>query len=57
MIGEDAQRPRIGLVLGDPAGIGAELAAKLLADAATPALAAVTVIGDAWQLAAGVRIA
>jgi len=30
MIGEDAMRPRIGLVLGDPAGIGAELAAKLL---------------------------
>jgi 4-hydroxythreonine-4-phosphate dehydrogenase len=57
MIGEDAQRPRIGLVLGDPAGIGAELAAKLLADAATPALAAVTVIGDARQLAAGARIA
>jgi len=57
MIGEDAQRPRVGLVLGDPAGIGAELAAKLLADAATPALAAVTVIGDARQLAAGARIA
>jgi 4-hydroxythreonine-4-phosphate dehydrogenase len=57
MIGEDAQRPRIGLVLGDPAGIGAELAAKLLADAATSVLAAVTLIGDARQLAAGAQIA
>jgi len=57
MIGEDAQRPRIGLVLGDPAGIGAELAAKLLADPATRALAAVTVIGDGRQLAAGAQIA
>jgi 4-hydroxythreonine-4-phosphate dehydrogenase len=57
MIGEDAQRPRIGLVLGDPAGIGAELAAKLLADPATPALAAITVIGDRRQLAAGAQIA
>lgn len=57
MIGEDRERPRIGLVLGDPAGIGAELAAKLLADAHTGASAAVTVIGDARQLASGAKIA
>lgn len=57
MIGEDAERPRIGLVLGDPAGIGAELAAKLLARARTAALAAVSVIGDARLLAAGAKIA
>jgi len=57
MIGEDAMRPRIGLVLGDPAGIGAELAAKLLADARMRRLASASVIGDARQLAAGARIA
>jgi len=57
MIGERAQRPRIGLVLGDPAGIGAELAAKLLARAQIRALAAVTVIGDSRQLAAGAEVA
>jgi len=44
-------------VLGDPAGIGAELTAKLLADGRTLAQAAVRVIGDARQLAAGTRIA
>jgi 4-hydroxythreonine-4-phosphate dehydrogenase len=45
---------RIGLVLGDPAGVGAELAAKLLA---SEDLAGVTVIGDARQLEAGARVA
>ncbi len=57
MIGETAPRPRIGLVLGDPAGIGAELAAKLLADPQTLECAAVRVIGDARQLAAGAQVA
>jgi 4-hydroxythreonine-4-phosphate dehydrogenase len=57
MIGEGAERPRIGLVLGDPAGIGAELAAKLLADAHLTQSAIVTVIGDARQLAAGAKVA
>jgi len=57
MIGEQAPRPRIGLVLGDPAGIGAELAAKLLADARKCALATIRVIGDARQLAAGAKVA
>jgi 4-hydroxythreonine-4-phosphate dehydrogenase len=46
---------RIGLVLGDPAGIGAELAAKLLQE--VPGRVRVTVIGDARQLAAGARMA
>jgi 4-hydroxythreonine-4-phosphate dehydrogenase len=46
---------RIGLVLGDPAGIGAELAAKLLQE--IPDGASVTVVGDARQLAAGARMA
>jgi 4-hydroxythreonine-4-phosphate dehydrogenase len=44
----------VGLVLGDPAGIGAELAARLLASADPKN---VVVIGDARQLAAGARIA
>jgi len=46
---------RIGLVLGDPAGIGAELAARLLQEVADEAR--ITVIGDARQLDAGARVA
>ena len=57
MIGETASRPRIGLVLGDPAGIGAELAAKLLAEPQTLDRAQLQVIGDARQLAAGAKVA
>jgi len=57
MIGERARRPRLALVLGDPAGIGAELAARLLADPDLIAPADLTVIGDARQLAAGARVA
>jgi 4-hydroxythreonine-4-phosphate dehydrogenase len=48
---------RIGLVLGDPAGVGAELAAKLLHELPREAREAVTVIGDARQLAAGASFA
>jgi 4-hydroxythreonine-4-phosphate dehydrogenase len=48
---------RIGLVLGDPAGVGAELAAKLLQRLDAEQLAEITVIGDARQLDAGARIA
>jgi len=48
---------RVGLVLGDPAGIGAELAARLLHELPADAREGVTVIGDARQLAAGARIA
>jgi 4-hydroxythreonine-4-phosphate dehydrogenase len=48
---------RIGLVLGDPAGVGAELAAKLLHELPQDARAAVAVIGDARQLAAGAGVA
>jgi len=52
-----AGAPRIGLVLGDPAGVGAELAAKLLQRLRPEEIAAITVIGDARQLDAGARIA
>jgi 4-hydroxythreonine-4-phosphate dehydrogenase len=48
---------RVGLVLGDPAGIGAELAAKLLHELPADAREGVTVVGDARQLAAGAGIA
>jgi 4-hydroxythreonine-4-phosphate dehydrogenase len=48
---------RVGLVLGDPAGVGAELAAKLLEALPRQERAGVTVIGDARQLAAGARVA
>ena len=50
-------QPRIGLVLGDPAGVGAELAARLLHGLDPKQIAAITVIGDARQLEAGARIA
>ncbi|MEP7031443.1 MAG: 4-hydroxythreonine-4-phosphate dehydrogenase PdxA, partial [Pseudolabrys sp.] len=49
--------PRIAFVMGDPAGISAELAAKLLADKSNHAYASVLVIGDRRVLAAGERIA
>jgi 4-hydroxythreonine-4-phosphate dehydrogenase len=48
---------RVGLVLGDPAGVGAELAAKLLAGLPGGERAGVAVIGDRRQLAAGARVA
>ena len=48
---------RIALVLGDPAGVGAELAAKLLQGLSAEEKAAITVIGDARQLEFGARIA
>ena len=47
----------MGLVLGDAAGVGAELAARLLASLRPEDLGRVTVIGDARQLAAGARVA
>jgi 4-hydroxythreonine-4-phosphate dehydrogenase len=49
--------PRIAFVMGDPAGISAELAAKLLADKSNHAQASVLVIGDRRVLAEGERIA
>lgn len=52
-----AGRLRIGLVLGDPAGVSAELAVKLLQRVAAEQLETITVIGDARQLERGARIA
>ncbi len=50
-------KPRIGIVSGDPCGIGPELVAKLLADPASRERADLAVIGDRRVLEAGMRIA
>lgn len=52
-----ARRPRIALVMGDPAGVGPELAAKLLARPSTLADAEVYVLADAAELADAARTA
>jgi 4-hydroxythreonine-4-phosphate dehydrogenase len=50
-------KPVIALTLGDPAGIGAELIAKLLAQPEITALANIVLVGDPWLWAQGQRIA
>ena len=50
-------KPRIGLLLGDPCGIGPEIAAKLLARPEVAARADVLVFGDRQVFAAGQRTA
>ncbi|KAI5361270.1 Putative PdxA family protein [Septoria linicola] len=45
-----ARRPRIAVILGDPAGVGPELAAKLLSDPQNLKLADITVIADRTEL-------
>ncbi|MBT8345947.1 MAG: 4-hydroxythreonine-4-phosphate dehydrogenase PdxA [Desulfofustis sp.] len=50
-------KPRLTLVLGDPCGIGPELAAKLLADAETTRLADIIAIADQQVFDEGVKIA
>ncbi len=59
---QSEQKPTIALTLGDPAGIGPELIAKLLARPDTVDKARVVVVGDAWlweegQAIAGVTVA
>lgn len=49
--------PVVALTLGDPAGIGPELIAKLLAQADRAALANVVVVGDPWLWSQGQEIA
>ena len=54
--------PVVALTLGDPAGIGAELIARLTADPATCKAANVVIVGDRWlwddgQAVAGVHVA
>jgi 4-hydroxythreonine-4-phosphate dehydrogenase len=51
------QKPTVALTLGDPAGIGAELVAKLLTRRATVQQAKVVLVGDAWLWQEGQAIA
>jgi len=55
----DPRRPRIGITLGDPAGIGPEVARKALADEGVRALADFAVFGclAAWEEPAGAAAA
>jgi 4-hydroxy-L-threonine phosphate dehydrogenase PdxA len=49
--------PRIAVLLGDPAGIGPELIAGLLSQAANRARAELLIIGDRRELETGMKIA
>lgn len=49
--------PRIALTLGDPAGIGPELIARLLARPGLAQQAQVLLVGDPWLWAEGQRVA
>ncbi|WP_444634973.1 4-hydroxythreonine-4-phosphate dehydrogenase PdxA [Cupriavidus oxalaticus] len=50
-------RPRIAMVLGDPAGIGPELIARLLADPATSEQADILLIADRDEWRHGMQVA
>jgi 4-hydroxythreonine-4-phosphate dehydrogenase len=50
-------KPRLVLTLGDPAGIGSELVARLLADDTTRDMADVLILGDEAELKDGMAIA
>ncbi len=52
-----ASRPVVALTLGDPAGIGPELIAKLLAKPDVCSHANVVLVGDPWLWAEGQKIA
>jgi 4-hydroxy-L-threonine phosphate dehydrogenase PdxA len=49
--------PRLAMVLGDPAGIGPEIASRLLAEAANREKAAVLLVADRAELEKGMRVA
>ncbi|HBK06697.1 MAG TPA: 4-hydroxythreonine-4-phosphate dehydrogenase [Acetobacteraceae bacterium] len=53
----DAAKPLLALAIGDPAGVGPELAAKLIADSQVRAAANLVVIGDARVLRRGAEVA
>ena len=48
-------KPRIALAIGDPAGIGPELAARMVADGEVRAAASLVVVGDRRVLEQGAR--
>ena len=51
------EKPVVALTLGDPAGIGAELIARLLAKAEASQKANIVLVGDRWLWEEGQRIA
>lgn len=51
------RKPKIAVLTGDPAGIGPELLARLLADPASHSQAELVLIGDPAVLASGERVA
>jgi len=52
-----AHTPVIALTLGDPAGIGPELIARLIANHPVTSLARVVLVGDAWLWTHGQQVA
>ncbi|MFT5446909.1 MAG: 4-hydroxythreonine-4-phosphate dehydrogenase [Gammaproteobacteria bacterium] len=50
-------KPRIGIILGDPGGIGPELIARVLADEALSSQAKILIIGDSFLLRDGEQVA
>lgn len=50
-----SDRPVLAVAIGDPAGVGAELAARIVADAELRAAARLILIGDARVLARGAK--
>lgn len=51
------EKPVVALTLGDPAGIGAELIARLLAQSEVMECANIVLVGDAWAWREGQRVA
>ena len=52
-----SEKPKVALVLGDPNGIGPELAAKLLAEKETSGNAHVVIVADSQVLDEGMKVA
>ncbi|HZQ59724.1 MAG TPA: 4-hydroxythreonine-4-phosphate dehydrogenase PdxA, partial [Casimicrobiaceae bacterium] len=50
-------RPRVGMLLGDPNGIGPEIAVKLLTDPGIAERADIVLYTDAVMIDAGLRVA
>ena len=53
--GNEVRKPRIALAIGDPAGIGPELAARMAADPEVNEAVSLTIVGDGRVLERGAR--
>jgi 4-hydroxythreonine-4-phosphate dehydrogenase len=53
--GNEVRKPRIALAIGDPAGIGPELAARMAADPQVNEAVSLTIVGDGRVLERGAR--